>query len=66
MSENTTSASLWASRERAASSPKSLSFVEGVAMIVGTNIGAGVLSIAYASSKRALCRFSSGSPLSAY
>ncbi|WP_105663514.1 aromatic amino acid transport family protein [Cronobacter dublinensis] len=51
MSENTTSASLWAARERAASSPKSLSFLEGVAMIVGTNIGAGVLSIAYASSK---------------
>lgn len=30
---------------------KSLSFVEGVAMIVGTNIGAGVLSIAFASRK---------------
>lgn len=30
---------------------KSLSFVEGVAMIVGTNIGAGVLSIAFAARK---------------
>lgn len=30
-------------------SKKSLSFLEGVAMIVGTNIGAGVLSMAYAS-----------------
>lgn len=30
---------------------KPLSFVEGVAMIVGTNIGAGVLSIAYAARK---------------
>ncbi len=30
---------------------KSLSFLEGVAMIVGTNIGAGILSIAYAARK---------------
>ncbi|WP_075181776.1 aromatic amino acid transport family protein [Pantoea sp. 1.19] len=30
---------------------KPLSFIEGVAMIVGTNIGAGVLSIVYASRK---------------
>lgn len=37
--------------ERASAPAKSLSFLEGVAMIVGTNIGAGVLSIAYASSK---------------
>lgn len=51
MSENTTPASLWRARERTAAPAKSLSFVEGVAMIVGTNIGAGVLSIAYASSK---------------
>ncbi|MFS7158808.1 aromatic amino acid transport family protein [Serratia proteamaculans] len=36
---------------RAPAPTKSLSFLEGVAMIVGTNIGAGVLSIAYASSK---------------
>ncbi|KOC90144.1 aromatic amino acid transport family protein [Winslowiella iniecta] len=40
-------ASNTAQRERTRN--KSLSFVEGVAMIVGTNIGAGVLSIAYAS-----------------
>jgi hypothetical protein len=32
----------------AAPTRKSLTFWEGVAMIVGTNIGAGVLSIAYA------------------
>ncbi|WON76501.1 amino acid permease [Serratia sp. UGAL515B_01] len=37
--------------ERELAPAKSLSFLEGVAMIVGTNIGAGVLSIAYASSK---------------
>ncbi|MFB2864020.1 aromatic amino acid transport family protein [Aeromonas sp. MdU4] len=37
--------------EQASAPAKSLSFIEGVAMIVGTNIGAGVLSIAYASSK---------------
>ncbi|WP_425328004.1 aromatic amino acid transport family protein, partial [Pseudomonas nitroreducens] len=30
---------------------KRLSFLEAVAMIVGTNIGAGVLSMAYASRK---------------
>lgn len=35
----------------AAPTRKSLTFLEGVAMIVGTNIGAGVLSIAYASRK---------------
>lgn len=37
--------------EQGSAPTKSLSFLEGVAMIVGTNIGAGVLSIAYASSK---------------
>lgn len=37
--------------EQVSAPAKSLSFLEGVAMIVGTNIGAGVLSIAYASSK---------------
>ncbi|MFZ4833732.1 aromatic amino acid transport family protein [Rouxiella sp. Mn2063] len=35
--------------EHARTTEKSLSFIEGVAMIVGTNIGAGALSIAYAS-----------------
>lgn len=51
MSENSTFAPAWKGREREAVPAKSLSFLEGVAMIVGTNIGAGVLSIAYASSK---------------
>lgn len=36
---------------RAVVNAKPLSFVEGVAMIVGTNIGAGVLSIAFAARK---------------
>ncbi|MFV8983519.1 aromatic amino acid transport family protein [Serratia fonticola] len=40
-----------AAGERTLAPVKSLTFLEGVAMIVGTNIGAGVLSIAYASSK---------------
>lgn len=51
MSENSTYTPTWEGRAHIAVGPKSLSFVEGVAMIVGTNIGAGVLSIAYASSK---------------
>ena len=51
MSEHSTFSSVLTSRERTAVPAKSLSFVEGVSMIVGTNIGAGVLSIAYASSK---------------
>ncbi|NIF59734.1 amino acid permease [Enterobacter sp. Ap-916] len=51
MSENSTFSPAVARGERTAVPGKSLSFVEGVSMIVGTNIGAGVLSIAYASSK---------------
>lgn len=51
MSENSTFSPVLTGRERTAVPAKSLSFVEGVSMIVGTNIGAGVLSIAYASSK---------------
>ena len=51
MSDNSTFSSVLTSRERTAVPAKSLSFIEGVSMIVGTNIGAGVLSIAYASSK---------------
>ncbi|HFZ1709623.1 TPA: aromatic amino acid transport family protein [Citrobacter sedlakii] len=51
MSENSTFSPALTRRERTAVPAKSLSFVEGVSMIVGTNIGAGVLSIAYASSK---------------
>ncbi|WP_226572459.1 aromatic amino acid transport family protein [Mangrovibacter yixingensis] len=51
MSENTSLSRAWAARERVSAPSKPLSFLEGVAMIVGTNIGAGVLSIAYASSK---------------
>jgi amino acid permease len=51
MSENTTLSGAYTARERVTAPAKSLSFLEGVAMIVGTNIGAGVLSIAYASSK---------------
>ncbi|MFC0228219.1 aromatic amino acid transport family protein [Serratia aquatilis] len=50
-SENTLISPAVAAGERAPAPAKSLSFLEGVAMIVGTNIGAGVLSIAYASSK---------------
>ena len=49
--ENITFSPALAAGERASAPAKSLSFLEGVAMIVGTNIGAGVLSIAYASSK---------------
>lgn len=51
MSENSTFSPVLTGRERTAVPTKSLSFIEGVSMIVGTNIGAGVLSIAYASSK---------------
>ena len=51
MSDNSTFSPALTSRERTAVPAKSLSFIEGVSMIVGTNIGAGVLSIAYASSK---------------
>ncbi|MEF2402496.1 amino acid permease, partial [Klebsiella pneumoniae] len=51
MSENSTFSPVLTGRDRTAVPAKSLSFVEGVSMIVGTNIGAGVLSIAYASSK---------------
>lgn len=50
-SENLSISPAAAAGERASAPAKSLSFLEGVAMIVGTNIGAGVLSIAYASSK---------------
>ncbi|MFI8417207.1 aromatic amino acid transport family protein [Serratia sp. NPDC078593] len=50
-SDNITLSSALTAGERAPAPAKSLSFLEGVAMIVGTNIGAGVLSIAYASSK---------------
>jgi len=50
-SDNTYVSPALAAGVRAAAPAKSLSFLEGVAMIVGTNIGAGVLSIAYASSK---------------
>jgi amino acid permease len=49
--ENTSVSPAIAAGVRAPAPTKSLSFLEGVAMIVGTNIGAGVLSIAYASSK---------------
>ena len=48
MSENSTFSPVLTGRERTAVPTKSLSFIEGVSMIVGTNIGAGVLSIAYA------------------
>ncbi|MGP2891407.1 aromatic amino acid transport family protein [Serratia marcescens] len=51
MSDNTSVSPALAAGVRAPAPAKSLSFLEGVAMIVGTNIGAGVLSIAYASSK---------------
>ncbi|RJK64841.1 amino acid permease [Serratia marcescens] len=51
MSDNTSVSPALAAGMRAPAPAKSLSFLEGVAMIVGTNIGAGVLSIAYASSK---------------
>ncbi|PHM53915.1 aromatic amino acid transport family protein [Xenorhabdus sp. KK7.4] len=50
-SDNTSISSALASGESAPVPGKSLSFLEGVAMIVGTNIGAGLLSIAYASRK---------------
>ncbi|CAI1073068.1 aromatic amino acid transport family protein [Serratia entomophila] len=50
-SDNTYVSPALAAGVRAPAPAKSLSFLEGVAMIVGTNIGAGVLSIAYASSK---------------
>ncbi len=43
MSENSTFSPVLTGRERTAVPAKSLSFVEGVSMIVGTNIGAGVL-----------------------
>ncbi|CAI1077146.1 amino acid permease [Serratia quinivorans] len=49
--ENTSISPALAAGVRVPAPTKSLSFLEGVAMIVGTNIGAGVLSIAYASSK---------------
>lgn len=51
MSDNISVSPALAAGVRAPAPAKSLSFLEGVAMIVGTNIGAGVLSIAYASSK---------------
>ncbi|KKZ18769.1 MULTISPECIES: aromatic amino acid transport family protein [Serratia] len=51
MSDNISVSPALAAGVRASAPAKSLSFLEGVAMIVGTNIGAGVLSIAYASSK---------------
>ncbi|WP_048325534.1 aromatic amino acid transport family protein [Serratia marcescens] len=51
MSDNISVSPALAAGVRALAPAKSLSFLEGVAMIVGTNIGAGVLSIAYASSK---------------
>ncbi|MER5228506.1 amino acid permease [Serratia ureilytica] len=51
MSDNISVSPALAAGVRAPAHAKSLSFLEGVAMIVGTNIGAGVLSIAYASSK---------------
>ncbi|HHK8149405.1 aromatic amino acid transport family protein [Serratia marcescens] len=51
MSDNISVSPVLAAGVRAPAPAKSLSFLEGVAMIVGTNIGAGVLSIAYASSK---------------
>ncbi|MFH0409249.1 amino acid permease, partial [Klebsiella quasipneumoniae] len=41
MSENSTFSPVLTGRERTAVPAKSLSFVEGVSMIVGTNIGAG-------------------------
>ncbi|MNL97817.1 Tyrosine-specific transport protein [compost metagenome] len=50
-SENISISPALAAGVRTSAPAKSLSFLEGVAMIVGTNIGAGVLSIAYASSK---------------
>ncbi|MEQ1963768.1 amino acid permease [Xenorhabdus khoisanae] len=50
-SDNTRISSALATGRRTPAPFKSLSFLEGVAMIVGTNIGAGVLSIAYASKK---------------
>ncbi|WJV67771.1 amino acid permease [Pectobacteriaceae bacterium CE70] len=50
-SDNTYVSSAITTVARAPAPAKPLSFLEGVAMIVGTNIGAGVLSIAYASSK---------------
>ncbi|MDR0219525.1 MAG: amino acid permease [Enterobacteriaceae bacterium] len=50
-SDNTSASSLFTAGERVTVPANSLSFLEGVAMIVGTNIGAGVLSIAYASRK---------------
>lgn len=49
--DNTSISPALAAGVRVPAPTKSLSFLEGVAMIVGTNIGAGVLSIAYASSK---------------
>lgn len=51
MSENATFSPEQSCRKHTAAPAKSLSFVEGVSMIVGTNIGAGVLSVAYASGK---------------
>ncbi|MDE1510711.1 amino acid permease [Serratia nevei] len=51
MSDNISVSPALGAGVRAPAPAKSLSFLEGVAMIVGTNIGAGVLSIAYASSK---------------
>ncbi|EEZ8789689.1 amino acid permease [Escherichia coli] len=51
MSENATFSPEQSCRKHTAAPAKSLSFVEGVSMIVGTNIGAGVLFVAYASGK---------------
>lgn len=51
MSENSTSSPVLTGREHAAVPTKSLSLVEGVLVIVGTSIGAGILSTAYASNK---------------